>query len=118
MLETDVADAVDQCPRFGEKENYIKLADAPDQQHEQDVVLVLAGVHAAAELIARGPEGGVEVGFLQSHRFIDSAAEIVKDFGYVQHLNHFYDIDLIKTSLRILPVSIQSCIPQAFIRPF
>ena len=33
-------------------------------------------------------------------------------------LNHFYDIDLIKTSPRILPVSIQSCIPQAFIRPF
>ena len=27
VLETDVADAVDQCPRFGEKENYIKLAD-------------------------------------------------------------------------------------------
>ena len=32
--------------------------------------------------------------------------------------NHFYDIDLIKTSPRILPVSIQSCIPQASIRPF
>ena len=30
----------------------------------------------------------------------------VEDFGYVQHLNHFYDIDLIKTSPRILPVSI------------
>ena len=27
----------------------------------------------------------------------------VEDFGYVQHLNHFYDIDLIKTSPRILP---------------
>ena len=43
----------------------------------------------------------------------------VEDFGYVQHLNHFYDIDLIKTSPRILPVSIQSFIPQeAFIWPF
>ena len=31
----------------------------------------------------------------------------VEDFGYVQHLNHFYDINLIKTSPRILPVSIK-----------
>ena len=42
----------------------------------------------------------------------------VEDFGYVQHLNHFYDIDLIKTSPRILPVSIQSCIPQLSYGPF
>ena len=48
----------------------VLVGDVLDEQHEQDVVLVLAGVHAAAELIARGPEGGVEVGFLQSHRFI------------------------------------------------
>ena len=42
----------------------------------------------------------------------------VEDFGYVQHLNHFYDIDLIKTSPRILPVSIVMHPPQAFIRSF
>ena len=42
----------------------VLVGDVLDEQHEQDVVLVLAGVHAAAELIARGPEGGVEVGFL------------------------------------------------------
>jgi hypothetical protein len=27
----------------------------------------LAGIHAAAELVAGGPEGGVEVGFLERH---------------------------------------------------
>ena len=27
-----------------------------DEQHEQDVVLVLAGIHATAQFIARGPE--------------------------------------------------------------
>ena len=48
----------------------VLVGDVLDEQHEQDVVLVLSGVHAAAELIARGPDGGVEVGFLQSHRFI------------------------------------------------
>ena len=42
----------------------------------------------------------------------------VEDFGYVQHLNHFYDIDLIKTSPRILPVSIQSASPRLSYGPF
>jgi hypothetical protein len=27
----------------------------------------LGGIHAAAQLVARGPEGGVEVGFLDGH---------------------------------------------------
>ena len=43
------------------------VGDVFDEQHEQDVVLVLAGIHAAAQFIARGPEGGVEVGFLDGH---------------------------------------------------
>src|SRR5206468_3859389 len=30
-----------------------------DEQHEEDVVLVLAGIHAAAQFIARGPKRGV-----------------------------------------------------------
>ena len=38
-----------------------------DEQHEQDVVLVLAGIHAAAQFIARRPDGGVEVRFLDGH---------------------------------------------------
>ena len=45
----------------------VLVGDVLDEQDEQDVVLVLAGVHAAAELIARGPEGGVEVGFFDGH---------------------------------------------------
>ena len=43
------------------------VGDVLDEQHEQDVVLVLAGIHAAAQFIAGGPEGGVEVGFLDCH---------------------------------------------------
>ena len=43
------------------------VGDVFDEQHEQDVVLVLAGIHAAAQFIAGGPEGGVEVGFLDGH---------------------------------------------------
>ena len=31
------------------------VGDIFDEQHEQDIVLVLAGIHAAAQLIARGP---------------------------------------------------------------
>ena len=45
----------------------VLVGDVLDEQHEQDVVLVLAGIHAAAQLVARGPEGGVEVGFLDGH---------------------------------------------------
>ena len=43
------------------------VGDIFDEEHEEDVVLVLAGVHAAAEFVAGGPEGGVEVGFLDCH---------------------------------------------------
>ena len=43
------------------------VGDVLDEQHEQDVVLVLAGIHAAAQLIAGGPEGGIKVGFLYGH---------------------------------------------------
>jgi hypothetical protein len=46
------------------------IRDILDEKHEQDVVLVLAGIHAAAQFIARGPEGGVEVGFLYGHDLI------------------------------------------------
>ena len=45
----------------------VLVGDVLDEQHEQDVVLVLAGIHAAAQLIAGGPERGVEVGFLDGH---------------------------------------------------
>lgn len=34
----------------------VLVRDVLDEQHEQDVVLVLAGIHAAAQFIARCPE--------------------------------------------------------------
>ena len=34
----------------------VLVGDVLDEQHEQDVVLVLAGIHAATQLVARGPE--------------------------------------------------------------
>lgn len=38
-----------------------------DEQHEQDIVLVLTGVHAAAQFVAGSPERRVEVRFLNRH---------------------------------------------------
>jgi len=43
------------------------LGNVFDEQHEQDVVLILAGVHAATKFIAGGPKGRIEVGFLDGH---------------------------------------------------
>ena len=37
------------------------VGDVFDEQHEQDVDLVLAGIHAAAQFVAGGPEGGVKI---------------------------------------------------------
>nr|WP_235023214.1 hypothetical protein [Caballeronia glebae] len=37
----------------------VLVADVLDKQHEQDVVLVLAGIHAAAQFVARGPKRGI-----------------------------------------------------------
>ena len=37
------------------------------EQHKQHIVLVLAGIHATAQLITGGPERGVEVGLLDRH---------------------------------------------------
>ena len=47
------------------------VADVLDEQQDEDVVLVLAGVHAAAQLVAACPEGGVEFGFLEGHAVAD-----------------------------------------------
>jgi hypothetical protein len=46
----------------------VLVADVLDEQQHEDVVLVLAGVHAAAQRVAAGPKGGVQLGFLDSHR--------------------------------------------------
>ena len=43
------------------------VADVFDEQQDEDVVLVLAGIHAAAQFVAARPEGGIEFGFLEGH---------------------------------------------------
>ena len=45
----------------------VLVRDVLHEQQRQDVVLVLRGVHAAAQLVAALPERGVELGFLQGH---------------------------------------------------
>ena len=61
----------------------VLVADVLDEQQDQDIVLVLAGVHAAAQLVATGPEGGIQLGFLQGHRLVPSAGG-----GQAQVLSH------------------------------
>jgi hypothetical protein len=57
------------------------IGDVFDEQHEQDVVLVLAGIHAATQFIARRPESGVEFRFFNGHRCsIDTVG--LKPCGY------------------------------------
>src|SRR5206468_1689519 len=41
-----------------------------DEQQDQDVVFVLAGIHAATQLVATGPERAIEFRFLKSHCFL------------------------------------------------
>ena len=43
------------------------VADVFDEEQDEDVVLVLAGIHAATEFVAARPEGRVEFGFLDRH---------------------------------------------------
>jgi len=37
------------------------------KEQDEDVVLVLAGIHGRAQFVATGPEGGVKFGFLEGH---------------------------------------------------
>ncbi len=46
------------------------IAHVFDEQHEQHIVFVLAGIHAPAQCVARGPEGGIQVGFFDGHGLI------------------------------------------------
>ena len=48
----------------------VLVADVLDEEQDEDVVLVLAGVHAAAQLVAAGPERGIELGFLEGHVYL------------------------------------------------
>jgi hypothetical protein len=43
----------------------------------------LAGIHAAAQFVAGLPEGGVEFGLFDGHRFVDGEVQL---FGKVEPL--------------------------------
>ena len=63
---------VGETATLGHVEQIVLLAggfigDVFHEQQDEDVVLVLRGVHAAAQFVATGPEGGVEFGFLEGH---------------------------------------------------
>src|SRR5207245_2642430 len=45
----------------------VLVGDVLDKQHEQDVVLVLAGIHAAPQLVAALPEGAIQFALLDGH---------------------------------------------------
>ena len=45
----------------------VLVRDVLHEEQRQDVVLVLRGVHAAAQFVAALPEGAVELGFLEGH---------------------------------------------------
>ena len=63
----------------------VLVADVLDEQQDEDVVLVLAGIHAAAQFVAARPEGGVEFGFLEGHRqflFLVSSATTARSHDF------------------------------------
>ena len=43
------------------------IADVLNEKKNKDVVLVLRGIHSAAQLVAARPERAIEVGFLYRH---------------------------------------------------
>ena len=45
----------------------VLVGDVLHEQQGEHVILVLAGVHAAAQLVTAGPEGGVEFSFFNGH---------------------------------------------------
>ena len=58
------------------------VRDVLHEQQREDVVLVLRGVHAAAQFVAALPEGAVELGFLQGH--------LISVFSAVGQLGEFF----------------------------
>jgi len=63
---------VGETATLGHVEQVILLAggfirDVFHEQQDEDIILVLRGVHAAAQFIATGPEGAIKFGFFNSH---------------------------------------------------
>ena len=48
----------------------VLVGDVLDEQQDEDVILVLAGIHAPAQLVAGLPQGGIEFGFLEGHGLV------------------------------------------------
>ncbi len=42
----------------------VSVGDVLNEQQDEDVVLILRGIHAAAQFIATSPEGAIKFGFL------------------------------------------------------
>ena len=67
-------DHIGETAALGHVEQGVLLAgvlvgDVFHEQQDEDVVLVLRGVHAAPQLVAAFPEGAVKFGFLDGHMF-------------------------------------------------
>jgi hypothetical protein len=64
------------------------VRDVFHEQQDEDIILVLRGIHAAAQFIAGLPEGGVEFGFFKRHESIKAPFErVVESFMTVSHTN-------------------------------
>ena len=66
-------DHVLEAGAFGDRDRRIGhasilVADVLDEQQHQDIILVLAGIHAAAQLVAACPEGGIKFRFFDCHQ--------------------------------------------------
>jgi hypothetical protein len=55
---------------FGKPDTGIFIADILYKEQDEDIVLILAGIHASAQFVAALPEGGIEFGFLEGHTFV------------------------------------------------
>ena len=47
--------------------NSLPTAGSKPERKIKDIVLVLAGIHAATQFIAGGPERRIEIGFFDGH---------------------------------------------------
>jgi hypothetical protein len=67
------------------------VTDVLDEEQDEDIILVLAGIHAAAEFIATGPERTVEFRFLNRH------VSVVTSLAHTNYCAEEYPILLEKT---------------------
>ncbi len=48
----------------------ILVRDIFDEEQDKDIILILASIYAAAQVVADRPERGIEFGFFQCHDFV------------------------------------------------